>query len=86
MNVRSILNKLDDLKGLVHEYTPGVNGITESYTHSEVIDAVFAIPGLYSDRERAMGAKESESLILHRTSDHFESIWVLLKQNKVIRH
>ena len=90
MNARSILNKLEDLKALVYEHSPDVIGITESWAHTEIMDAVLYLPGytmIRKDRCNQRGGGLllyiEERIIFERlpeTEYEVESIWIQLKQ------
>ena len=45
MNARSIVNKIDELKSLVHTTNPDIVCITEAWTNSSISDHYLSIPG-----------------------------------------
>ena len=95
-NIRSVMNKRDELEELAARESPSLIALTETWLNADVMDSEIAVPG-YSifrcDRSTRNGGgvmllvrEEYTSYLLHSSSDidgYYEGVWckVKLSQN-----
>ena len=66
LNIRSIINKKNELNIMVDDIKPHIIGITESWAHNDITDAELGLEGYVMFRKDRIGKKGGGFVIIYQ--------------------